>query len=329
MPMRKVFFLRKKIAGENSIEELASTLLEGIPELELRVFPCDSSGIWGMVQNIFFACKYSGDINHLFSPGECYVLPFMRGKKIVTWHDVKTIQMSPSKIKRFLRKLSVVIPMRWADKLVVISSNTKTELEVFAPSVKHRIVMIYNAYNKKIHYHPKEFNKAYPMVLHIGTAARKNLDRVMRALYDIPCKLWVVGKMTQKQKQLAQALSLDYCNEFDLPYDRILDLYNKADIISFPSMYEGFGMPVIEANAVGRALLTSHAGALKEIVGDSAYVVNPENCEDIEQGFYRLINDESLRESFIVKGLDNAKRFSASVMINKYKDLYESVVRAR
>ena len=101
--MSTVIFLRHKTLGQNSIEELAASLQQGISEVVLKTFPAPSTNLWGMLKNIAFAIKHAGEVNHLAAPVESYVLPFIRGKKIVTWHDVSTALQSRSRLKKFLR----------------------------------------------------------------------------------------------------------------------------------------------------------------------------------------------------------------------------------
>ena len=112
----------------------------------------------------------------------------------------------------------------------------------------------------------------------------------------------------------------------DLTDAEIIQEYNKADIISFCSEYEGFGMPIIEANATGRAVITSNLPPMTEIGGKAAYYVNPFNVDNIRQNIIKIINDDKTRNEHIVLGLENTKRFSLSNIVAQYKELYNSIV---
>ena len=127
--MEIVLFLRKKTKGLNSIEELAYSLRDSLDDVRLEIFPEASDSLWGLIKNIIFAIKRSGRVNHLMAPGESYVLPFIGGKKIVTWHDLSTALQSRTRLRRFFRfNILMKFPMRFVDNLVVISQSTRDEI---------------------------------------------------------------------------------------------------------------------------------------------------------------------------------------------------------
>ena len=328
--MSTVIFLRHKTLGQNSIEELAASLQQGIGQVVLKTFPAPSVNIWGMLKNIVFAIKHAGEVNHLSAPVESYVLPFIRGKKIVTWHDVSTALQSRSRLKKFLRfNVSMRWPMRYADFIVAISESTRRELESIYPQGAAKIRVIPNSYNRLFTYTPARsaFEMHSPVILHIGTAKRKNLERVIPALEGIECILRIVGRLSADQTLLLDKHQISFTQESDVSLERIIELYRESDIISFPSLYEGFGMPIIEAGAIGRPVVSSRAGAIPEIAQDSVCYVDPEDISSIRSGFLRVIHEENYRKELIEKGRSNAQRYSPAHMCSAYADLYESLSR--
>ena len=161
--------------------------------------------------------------------------------------------------------------------------------------------------------------------MHIGTAPNKNLDRVIEALKGVPCCLRVVGRRLEKYEYLLSKSGLNYLYRSNLSDEEVLMEYKQADIISFPSLYEGFGMPIIEGQAIGRVVLTSALNPMKEIGGDAALFVDPYSVNEIRQGFLTLINDDGLRNRLIVKGIHNVERFRADKIANQYSMLYQKI----
>ena len=92
--------------------------------------------------------------------------------------------------------------------------------------------------------------------------------------------------------------------------ERLPSLYKGSLCLVFPSLYEGFGLPVVEAMACGIPVLTSNTTSLPEVAGDAAILVNPESVDEIKTGIEKLISDQALRANLIAKGLERAKRFS-------------------
>lgn len=320
--MTKVLFLRKKMQGENSIEEVAFNLANAIPNLKLVVLPEYATSLRGILKNILFVRRNSGSVNHFFSSSDAYLIPFCKGKKIVTWHDVGTAFYTKSKIKKWIKKyLLRYLPMLFCDSITCISENTYQEVQRVFPMIKKKLIIIPNPYNPVLKRTLQSLSEI-PIILHIGTGSRKNVERVIEALSDIKCRLYIVGNLSPVQLDLLQKYKIDYINEFDISFSRIVELYEQCTIVSFPSLYEGFGMPIIEANAVGRPILTSKVGAIPEIAKDAAYYVNPYSVTELKTAFEFLLNHKDVCNDLIQKGVCNAQKYSIDKIAQQYSDLY-------
>ena len=172
----------------------------------------------------------------------------------------------------------------------------------------------------------KIFNAATPRILHIGTAPNKNLERVVPALNGINCNLVIIGKINQNIVSLLEQNKVNY-ELFDrrLTENEVVEEYNKCDILTFVSTLEGFGMPIVEANTVGRVVITGNVTSMPEIAGDAACLVDPFDVEAISKGFKKIIADKGYRERLIENGFKNAQRFSLKTLADEYASIYRSL----
>lgn len=163
----------------------------------------------------------------------------------------------------------------------------------------------------------KRHTPGYPYLLHVGnTKVHKNVSRIIQALtiasIDSSIKLVLTGEKTSDLAHLIKQMQLTNRVIFSgkLTEDQLANYYRGATGIVFPSLYEGFGLPVIEGMACGIPVLTSNVTSLPEIAGDAAILVDPYEVNAIAEGMNALVNDNSLRTLLIARGYEQAKLFS-------------------
>ena len=110
--------------------------------------------------------------------------------------------------------------------------------------------------------------------------------------------------------------------------EELVAAYRRCDMVVFASLYEGFGMPILEAQAMGRPVITSNVGAMKEAAGDGALLVDPYSVEEIRAAILRIKREPTLREDLIAKGLRNAEKFRGAAIAERYAGLYRGLVQA-
>jgi glycosyltransferase involved in cell wall biosynthesis len=110
-----------------------------------------------------------------------------------------------------------------------------------------------------------------------------------------------------------------------VPADHLRCLYSHADLFVFPSRYEGFGLPVLEAMACGVSVITSNATALPEVAGDAAILINPEDPEELAEAMIRVLEDKSLRETLQEKGIERAREFTWAQTARQTLAVYHEV----
>lgn len=188
--------------------------------------------------------------------------------------------------------------------------------------VKHSTV-IFNPIDPSFQYSPKLLNAESPKILHIGTKNNKNLENTIVALKDMDCHLRIVGKLSVSQMDLLKSSGISYSYVFNISDKELLEEYEQCDIVNFISTYEGFGMPIIEGQAIGRVVVTSDLEPMKSVAGNGAIFVNPYDLDSIRDGYKKAI----LKYKEIVsKGTENVKRFKVSNIASQYLDLYNKII---
>lgn len=315
--MKVNLFYRAKRETANSIEMLFQNLDPHMLNHEVHVLPHIGASPWALLANCWYAFRHRADVNLI--TGEVYYIALALGRNtIATYHDVGSA-MHGSLLNRLLSKwLFFSLPMHICRRVVAISEQTRQELIKIVPSADKKIVVIDNPVSTQLSYKEHRFNSSKPCILHIGTKANKNLERVIEALKGIACRLVIVGKLTDEQQACLEASGIEHTVLCNLAYEQIVKLYEECDIVSFPSLYEGFGMPLIEGNAVGRPVVAGDIPILRHVGEQSACYVNPYSVSAIREGFKRLIDDAAYRDMLCTKGMENVKRFSTPAIAEKY-----------
>jgi len=212
--------------------------------------------------------------------------------------------------------------------LVAISESTRDEILHLIPGVRDRIRVIHNPVSSEFKSSPKHFNKSRPRILHLGGAPNKNLERHAAALRDFACELFVVGQISAGQRLCLENSGICYTVLEKLSSAALLEQYLRSDIVLFASTYEGFGLPIVEAQAVGRPVVTSNLPPMTEVAADAACFVNPYDVPSIRAGIARLIHDEDYRNALVASGYRNVKRFEPRRIAAQYAQLYQEILAA-
>lgn len=327
-PVEVVFMQRKPRPGNFSLEfifeDVRNRLKNKIHSLKLEC-PDYSNGLLDRVRNILFMRKHQGMVNHV--TGDVLYLSYLLDKKrsILTIPDC-VFMKHPKKFKRaFLWFFWLYLPVQRTGCITAISQATKEDILRHVDCNPDKIRVIPVAISPTFIPDPKPFNAAYPTILHVGAAPNKNLDRLMEAIKDIPCRLSIVGKITPSQHQRLKELGIDYVNEWGLDSNGIIAKYQECDMLAFVSTYEGFGMPIVEANAIERPVVTSRVASMPEVAGDAACLVDPFDIASIREGILKVIKDGQYRNQLIENGRKNRERFDPEHIALLYYELYREV----
>jgi len=293
------------------------------------------------------AKKYKIEVLH--SPG--YTAPLLAFcRSIVTIHDMNCFHYPEdfSKLTTFFLKLLVTLAARRSDKIITVSRNSKKDIVQILEISESKTCVVYEAgsshlsvpiaIENKVRGKPKQrygINKRFILTVSVSHP-HKNLYRLMKAYdilyrkYQIDCQLVIVGVKGRAQSvlvSLVKELSLQKRVVFTgwIPNEHLSLLYSQADLFVLPSLFEGFGIPILEAMAHGTAVVSSNNASLPEVAGDAALLVDPYNVEEIAEAMHRILTDETLRAALIKKGFNRASQFSWEKTARETLEVYKKV----
>jgi glycosyltransferase involved in cell wall biosynthesis len=323
----KVLFIQRKPRqyGTFSIEFIFREIRSRLPESilpEVRVSRFGSNGIWKRLYNLVEAALWRADVKHITGDVHYLTLLQPKHKTLLTIHDCYVLYLTGGWVRRFFKTFWFDLPVRACRRVVAISEATKQEVVKFTGCDPRKILVIHDPISQAYQPAPKAFNTEKPVLLFIGLAPNKNLERLAEAIEGIPCHLSVVGKLNETQRAKLEQHRIEYSFVYNISDEEMVRKYEECDVLVFPSLYEGFGMPIVEANAVGRPVLTSNLSSMPEVAGNAACLVDPLDVQSIRHGLLKIIRDDSYRNQLIANGFENRKRFEANEIARQYAALY-------
>ncbi len=283
-----------------------------------------------------------------------YVLPIATPSRVVvTIHDIIHLlypQFLPNRLAFIYAQRMMRRSLTRADRVIAVSENTKSDLMEYFETDGSTIEVIHNGVDETFRQKLSEADLdrwlrqlgiRRPYLLFVGNPKpHKNLDRVIRAYaravelagFDAP--LVCVGDRTAAQFKLRQrAEQLGIADRLYLlghvAQEALPALYQGAALFLYPTLYEGFGLPVVEAMASGAPVLTSNTSALKEVAGGYAHLVDPLDGERMAKAIARLMTDDEYRQSLVEKGVARAADFRWELCARKTLEVYRSVLEAK
>lgn len=329
--MKVVQVFRKKHARFFSIESVFSRVRQAWPNEQLpEVIILPGSGI--KISNLFFLhnerSRHKQTLFHVTGDAHYAVLALPRKCTVLTIHDSVFFEQHKGIKLWLLRRILLDIPVWYSRHITTISEKSKQEIIQNTDCDPRKIKVIPNPVSPAIYFQPKAFNASCPCILFVGVKPNKNMERVCEAIQDIECRIQIIGKPFEAQEALLKKKSIRYEAVHGISEEEVAKKYAEADIILFPSLYEGFGLPVIEGFKAGRVVVTSNISPMKDIAEDAACLVDPFNVQSIREGLLKVINDQSYRDHLVQKGFEVVKKYQPESIAQQYFQLYQQVYNA-
>ncbi|MFZ4665739.1 MAG: glycosyltransferase family 4 protein [Prochlorotrichaceae cyanobacterium] len=313
--------------------------------LDLFYYPFPAERTLQLLHKFDFLANLSESIlgkPHIFHGLDYLNYPFANSQNIITIYDLSFIKYphySPDRIlKTYQSRLEKCF--QWTDLIITISENSKKDIMSFfhIPAEKIWVTPLASHYTTIDRRNvPPQSPTPYPYLLFVGTIEpRKNINTLIQAFeylkitYNIPHHLVLIGQKGWKYESILDRIEnakyrnnihqLDYLND-----NQVAAFYQYATAFIYPSYYEGFGLPVLEAMGFGIPVITSDRSSLPEVTGDAALLINPDDFKQLAEAMLGVIENPQLRQSLIQKGKERSSFFSwkktALITLQAYQSL--------
>lgn len=303
--------------------------------------------IWTPVLLPIKAQQAGVDILHLPAHRAPLICPV---PMVVTFHDL-TLLRYPEAFNAWTRYYSrITFPMivRRATRIIAVSESTKRDLVNLLAVPADKVTVVYEGPQAGLH--PiedpsvieqtlQEYRLRRPFILHVGTLEpRKNIPRLLRAYHylrvtrSLPHTLVLVGRLGWRYREIFDTITeLRLSDEIRwlgyTPVDALARLYSAANVLVYPSLYEGFGLPVLEAMVCGCPVVTSNVSSLPEVVGDAGITIDPTDGNALAEALYHVVSDSGLAAEMRRRGLERAKLFTWEQTATKTLEVYYQAAR--
>jgi len=325
-------------------------VLELPPNFESIILPAFSERSWSLLDFSKALKRYRVDVAHT----QYTVSPFLPCRSVTTVHDI-SFRLFPDLFSwkdRVLLNMSVPSSMKRADAVITVSESSRRDILTAYPfihpekitatplSVDHEFKPIEVGKQASARRHlAANYGLTGEFVLSVGVLQpRKNLPLLIEAFTrakrrgGLDITLAIVGKIGWLSAETEDAIlragtdvrMLGYVPDQDLPF-----LYGCANVMAYPSLYEGFGLPALEAMACGCPVVVSNNSSLPEVVGEAGILLKADNLTDWEETLIDLTENASKRSKMRLLGLDRAAQFSWSVTAQKTLEVYERIAKGK
>lgn len=324
--MKITYLFRENRPGNFSIEELFGNIASEVAKSnEISLFTCKSAD---RMNNLREMSKLNSDIFHITGDVNYLAFNLPKKKTLITVHDLGHFEKTLRGAKKLIYKqLWLNLPFKKAQKLTTISEFTKLRLIHHLNIPEEKIDVIHNP--APLHIFKKQENvlqNERPKILQIGSGHNKNIENLIEAVVGLDVELILIRKIDLGLKAILDSKKIKHQFFSNLSYEQVYQKYIDCDLVYFASNYEGFGVPILEAQAVGRPIITSTVASMPEIAGTGAHFVDYQSVSEIKAGIIKICDDKDYKETLISNGYENVQKYSIENTVQKYINTYLSLI---
>ena len=303
----------------------------GLNEIEKVEMPFTSKGIFSILFNLIFLTRFKNGLFHITGDVHYAILALPKDRTILTIHDLVFLHTYKGLRRSLLKWIFLDLPVRRAKYITTISEKSKQEILDYTNCNPEKILVIPNPVDPIFSTStplpsaglPTMVGKFNPAtILFLGTKPNKNLELTIAALFGLDVHLRIIGELSRKQKEMLSKFNINYSSDFSISPEQLASEYSNADIILFPSTYEGFGLPVIEGFQAGKPVITSNISPMKEVAGDGALLAEPTSIASIRNHVIKLLADQQLKIQLVAAGKEKVKQYQPGFIAEAYQQLW-------
>ncbi len=315
--------------GQYSIEsifEFVHQRLGAELAIEKVILPFNGTKPLRLISNMLFVRALKNRVIHITGDVHYALLLAWTCKTILTIHDCTTLERTKGLKHQLLKWFWFSLPIKIADRVVAISEATARDINKYTgyPISKIQIIPSFTA--KSFPFRERIFNEDLTNVLIFSQSENKNLNRFIEAVKGLNIHLMIVGKLNDVQIKALTTQNISFENVSRATEEQLFDYYQRAQVLLFASLKEGFGMPIVEAQQQGLPVVTSDCSSMPAVAGGGALLVDPYSVSSIRDGLIKLLNDDKLRTEIVSKGRENAKLYAPEAISKVYLDLYRELL---
>jgi glycosyltransferase involved in cell wall biosynthesis len=333
----------------------------GIDKVEKLEMPFTSRGIFSIIFNLLYLSRFKKGLFHITGDVHYAILALPKDRTILTIHDLVFLHTYKGLRRRLLKWIFLDLPVRKAKYITTISEKSKQEILDYTNCDPEKILIIPNPvdpifstspplpsagkfnplpsagrfnplpsagrFNPSTSSTPStSLNPSTPStILFLGTKPNKNIEISIAALFGLDVHLRIIGELSRKQKEMLEKFNIHYSSDFSISPEQLASEYTNADLILFPSTYEGFGLPVIEGFQAERPVITSNISPMKEVAGDAAVLVDPFSVASIREGVINLLSSHQRQMKLVEAGKEKVANYQPGFIAGLYQELWRKL----